>query len=221
MGRPSDINMDLSDIASGNKVFNQLWVARMNEIQTQVNLAIADMLSRTDASAQTIASAITLSNQLTMQAAIAMGTNKITGLGDPTADQDAATKAWVVAQIAAFGGSLSAYTTEDDDTEDLLIDHAYKANSSGFVTIHGSDMDNNNRIIGYLATATQWAVGNDIISDGVIMAAQNQQENGNYNLACTFPIASGEYFEIVSDTTPVPTIYWRSFGSLTKPTDQD
>lgn len=42
----------------------------------------------------------------TMTGAIAMGTNKITGMGDPTANQDAATKAYVDSTVAGFG-SLS------------------------------------------------------------------------------------------------------------------
>jgi putative sterol carrier protein len=46
----------------------------------------------------------------TMSGAIAMGTNKITGMGDPTAAQDAATKAYVDTQVSAGGGG-NAFTT--------------------------------------------------------------------------------------------------------------
>ena len=46
------------------------------------------------------------SSGATMTGAIAMGTNKITGLGDPGANQDAATKAYVDSTVAGFG-SLS------------------------------------------------------------------------------------------------------------------
>jgi hypothetical protein len=46
-----------------------------------------------------------------MSGAIAMGTNKITGLGDPTSNQDAATKAYVLAQagggLPLSGGTMS------------------------------------------------------------------------------------------------------------------
>lgn len=50
----------------------------------------------------------------TMGGVIAMGTNKITGMGDPTADQDAATKAYVdgVAQGLAVKESVKVATTE-------------------------------------------------------------------------------------------------------------
>ena len=47
----------------------------------------------------------------TMSGAIAMGTNKITGMGDPTANQDAATKAYVdtqdVTKLSLSGGTMT------------------------------------------------------------------------------------------------------------------
>lgn len=43
----------------------------------------------------------------TMSGAIAMGTNKITGLGDPTAAQDSATKNYVDTQLASSGVSFT------------------------------------------------------------------------------------------------------------------
>ena len=43
----------------------------------------------------------------TFAGAIAMGTNKITGVGDPTSAQDAATKAYVDSQSSGGGGGVS------------------------------------------------------------------------------------------------------------------
>ena len=44
----------------------------------------------------------------TMSGAIAMGTNKITGLGDPTANQDAATKKYTTDTFLPLaGGTLN------------------------------------------------------------------------------------------------------------------
>ena len=72
----------------------------------------------------------------TMSGAIAMGTNKITGLGDPTANQDAATKAYVDSQVssvptgditavnitAGTGLSGTVSTASGDHTQTLSID---------------------------------------------------------------------------------------------------
>ena len=76
----------------------------------------------------------------TMSGALAMGTNKITGLGDPTANQDAATKAYVDTQdatkLSLSGGTMTGSitmgsnkitstatpTTDDDLTRKGYID---------------------------------------------------------------------------------------------------
>ena len=55
------------------------------------------------------------SGNLTLQGTIAMATNKITGLGNPTSAQDAATKTYVDTQIA------SQITLEDLDIEENTI----------------------------------------------------------------------------------------------------
>ncbi|GAI89956.1 unnamed protein product, partial [marine sediment metagenome] len=56
----------------------------------------------------------------TMTGAIAMGTKKIIGLGDPEADQDAATGIWVLAQCSLYlplaGGTLTGPLIIKDDT---------------------------------------------------------------------------------------------------------
>ena len=54
-----------------------------------------------------IASKLSLSGG-TMTGAIAMGTNKITGLGDPTSAQDAATKNYIDTQTTSAGASATA-----------------------------------------------------------------------------------------------------------------
>ena len=59
----------------------------------------------------------------TMQAAIAMGDNKITNLGTPTADTDAATKVYVDTAVAAdkiFGASITFEGTTADAFETIL-----------------------------------------------------------------------------------------------------
>jgi hypothetical protein len=57
----------------------------------------------------TLGTVLTLDNAgaATFAGAIAMGTNKITGMGDPTSAQDAATKAYVDSQSSGGGGGVS------------------------------------------------------------------------------------------------------------------
>ena len=83
--------------------------------------------------------AVAIGNKLplaggTMSGAIAMGTSKITGLGDPTVAQDAATKAYVDAEItsaesAASTAAADALTDANayTDTREGLITTAYQS----------------------------------------------------------------------------------------------
>jgi len=76
----------------------------------------------------------------TMTGAIAMGTNKITGLGDPTADQDAATKAYVDAATAGLNvhDSVKAATTAN-----VNLSNAVEAGD----TLDGVTLAHNDRIL--------------------------------------------------------------------------
>ena len=57
-----------------------------------------------------------------MTGAIAMGTSKITGAGNPTADQDVATKAYVDTTVAANNDLDIAGDTGTDNTDsDVLV----------------------------------------------------------------------------------------------------
>ena len=83
--------------------------------------------------------AVAIGNKLplaggTMSGAIAMGTSKITGLGDPTAAQDAATKAYVDAEITSAESAASTAAAEAltdanayTDTREGLITTAYQS----------------------------------------------------------------------------------------------
>jgi len=64
----------------------------------------------------------------TMSGAIAMGTNKITGMGDPTSAQDAATKAYTDLQISNLvNGATSAYDTLKEIADLLVADESTAA----------------------------------------------------------------------------------------------
>ena len=64
----------------------------------------------------------------TMSGAIAMGTNKITGLGDPTSAQDASTKAYTDLQISNLvNGAGAAYDTLKEIADLLVADESTAA----------------------------------------------------------------------------------------------
>jgi hypothetical protein len=70
-----------------------------------------------------------------MSGELAMGTNKITGLGDPTANQDAATKAYVDAQIAGIDEVVEDTTPQlggdlDANGHDIILDTGAAATPS-------------------------------------------------------------------------------------------
>ena len=74
----------------------------------------------------------------TMSGAIAMGTNKITGMGDPTAAQDAATKAYVDSQVSGGGGGNAFTTISVSGQSDVVADSSTDTltlSNSGLVVI--------------------------------------------------------------------------------------
>ena len=78
---------------------------------------------------------VTVEIKGTMQAAIAMGTQKITGMGQPTADQDAATKKYVDDQLTAsdldFQGDTGGALNIQLETEVLDIAGGSDINTAG------------------------------------------------------------------------------------------
>lgn len=96
-------NINLTDNIS-------IWVSKANTTVNRVG-DLADLSTTHDSSL--VGSINELSSNVdarlaltggTMSGAIAMGTSKITGMGDPTAAQDAATKTYVDNQVSAAGG---------------------------------------------------------------------------------------------------------------------
>ena len=95
-----------------------------------------------------VASSLQLSGG-TMAGAIAMGTNKITGMGDPTANQDAATKAYVDSTVSS-GSTLITQGNSNVTVAD---------SGTGNVTI---EVDGTDRITTVAATTTT-ATGHSIV----------------------------------------------------------
>jgi hypothetical protein len=63
---------------------------------------------------------------------ICLSGNLITSVADPVSDQDAATKAYITAQIAALSNMFGARVSVDSSGDDLVNSEVYKATGSGF-----------------------------------------------------------------------------------------
>ena len=130
----------------------------------------------------------------TMSGAIAMGTNKITGMGDPTANQDAATKAYVDTQtssivtttdIAGDTGTDTLTLGSDTLTFSGTVNEIATAVTDNTVTISlpddvtiGSDLT----VTGNLTvngTTTTISTTNSVVSDSLIELNTGAASNAN------------------------------------------
>jgi hypothetical protein len=102
----------------------------------------------------------------TMSGAIAMGTSKITGLGDPTAAQDAATKTYVdtadALKLNLAGGTMSGALNmgSQNITNAGTVTGTFVGNITGNVT--GNTSGSSGSCTGNAATATALATARDI-----------------------------------------------------------
>lgn len=112
-----------------------------------------------------------------------------------------------------FSVKLSAYTNEDSNGDAMLKAHAYKAATAGFVSAFVSLTNSNTSIRCYVGLT------NDPEGAGDQIGANEADANASLK-SLFFAVAEGEYFEITSPSG-APTIRWKSFGTLSKPVDQD
>ncbi len=121
----------------------------------------------------------------TMTGAIAMGTNKITGLGDPTADQDAATKAYV-----------------DAATAGLNVHASVKAATTANITL-ASDVENGDTLDGVtLATGNRILVKNQTTKsqNGVYIVAASGAPTRATDYDSTPEVDAGDFIFVESGT---------------------
>lgn len=119
-----------------------------------------------------------------------------------------------VDNLIASDLTLSAYTNEDSDSTAMIKAHAYLAATAGQVTAYDT-VGNNETFSAYVGTTTDPAGAGDLIG------TSTHGEAANIGFTITFLVAEGEYFEITFDGSGEPTIRWKSFGTLSKPADQD
>ena len=109
--------------------------------------------------------------------------------------------------------TFSAYTNEDDASDTLIKDHAYLANSSGFVIAY-CQADASEYLRGY--------VGDTDNPAGAGVLVQSAEGESTTVICIFFAVGAGQYFEVtISAGTTGNAIRWQSVGTLQKPTDQD
>ncbi len=107
--------------------------------------------------------------------------------------------------------ALSVYTNEDSNTDAMLDSHAYKAVTDGFVLAFSTLTSSTHSIQGWVGST------NDPFGAGDRIAKQAGTANTQY---ISFPVGKDEYFEVRAGSG-TPEIWWKSFGTLSKPIDQD
>jgi hypothetical protein len=117
------------------------------------------------------------------------------------------------AEPAAGEVTLSAYTDEDSDSQTLIFGHAYKAATAGWVSAYNTDLDAGTFLRVYVGLTNDPAGAGDLI--------QEMEPDGTDRTksVCAL-VAKDEYFEVTCSRANT-VIRWKSFGTLSKPIDQD
>jgi hypothetical protein len=124
--------------------------------------------------------------------------------------------AYVAARVAALV-TLSALSNQDDNSDAMVKDNSYLANSDGQLVVTWTANGSTQEAFIYVGAADN--------PEGNATDKRAVMEGGAFSLdtGASVIVASGEYFTVKLGTgsTGTPAIRWRSFGTLTKPTDQD
>jgi len=174
-------NVFIRDKASGNVWFqgNQGGVNLRYQDSTKItttNTGVSVTGGVTTTSSSDLAGA-------NMSAGIAMGTNSITGMADPSAAQDAATKAYVDAQVASSGTMSSATvtinTSATTNTGTVTSVATGTGLTGGTITSSGTISVDSSVV---LTNNTQTISGAKTISDTLTMSADIDFESSNASI---------------------------------------
>ena len=131
------IRQPLADVASVTPTLNDKAVTiQANTVRTSSYTAIYNLFKAGFDTVYATIAALNTKLSLTggtMSGAIAMGTNKITGLGTPTANQDATTKLYVDTAASTAEANANNYA---DTTKQPLFDYSGAATGTTAVTIN-------------------------------------------------------------------------------------
>lgn len=110
--------------------------------------------------------------------------------------------------------AFSAITDEDSEANAMLKAHAYLAATDGFVYATVTATAQGNYLRGYVGDT------DDPAGAGILLQDENVYAS-TWEMSISFSVATGEYFEVTTNSTNAVSIYWRSIGTLSKPVDQD
>jgi len=117
------------------------------------------------------------------------------------------------AHIGTILTAFSSTSVNDSDGSAMLKDHAYLAQTDGFVTVYITLTNNEDRV--YLDIDDD----DNPAADSIVRLGQ-EADAATSEKSVSSIIPNGMYFEVTC-STGTPTINWISIGTETKPADQD
>jgi len=108
--------------------------------------------------------------------------------------------------------ALSAYTNLDSEDNIIIKDHAYEAATDGGVFAYSTGIDAGETVKVYVGATDDPAGAGILIETNEAAAADTE---GSVSAL----VAKGEFFEVTC--SKVAIVHWKSFGTLSKPIDQD